>query len=208
MTATGDFSYDLNGLSPNTLYYFKPKPPATALLKAVSYHLPLPRLRHTANHNHSAGDQYHLHHCQIEWHPGWFGYSFLRRCLLPLANGYRQLYGTLAQSMTATGDFSFDLSSLTPATTYYFKAKAVGDGITEGNELTSLPLRYRPYLRRNHSAGDQHYHYHRPFKRYPGWFGYSLCRRCLLPLADGYRQLYGNTSTVYDGYRRLLFRSL
>ena len=42
--------------------------------------------------------------------------------------------GTTGQAMTSTGAYSFDLASLTPGTTYYCKAKAVGDGTSYGGE--------------------------------------------------------------------------
>jgi len=59
--------------------------------------------------------------------------------------GTTTAYGTetTTQSMEATGAFSFDLPGLTPATTYYFRAKAVGDGTSYGDEssfiTTALP---------------------------------------------------------------------
>jgi hypothetical protein len=36
--------------------------------------------------------------------------------------------------MTGAGTFYFDLSSLSPGTTYYYRAKAVGDGTSQGDE--------------------------------------------------------------------------
>jgi hypothetical protein len=43
-------------------------------------------------------------------------------------------YQTDNQMLTATGVFSFDLSSLNPGTTYYYKAKATGWGMSYGRE--------------------------------------------------------------------------
>ncbi|MBN2099805.1 MAG: right-handed parallel beta-helix repeat-containing protein [Dehalococcoidia bacterium] len=43
---------------------------------------------------------------------------------------------TTGQVKTSTGTFYSDLSSLTPGTTYYFKAKAVGNGTIYGTEMT------------------------------------------------------------------------
>jgi len=41
---------------------------------------------------------------------------------------------TTPQTMTASGAFNSSLSGLTPATTYHFRAKAVGDGTAYGND--------------------------------------------------------------------------
>jgi outer membrane protein assembly factor BamB len=41
---------------------------------------------------------------------------------------------TMAQVMSATGTFYFDLTGLTPGTTYYFRAQADGDGTAYGSE--------------------------------------------------------------------------
>jgi len=148
MTATGDFSFDLSSLTPATTYYFKSKaagdgitegselsfttasppaiPPAVTTQPATNITTTTARLNGTLDSLGTASA---------------VDVSFLWRTT---AGNYTE---TLAKSMSATGDFSFDLSSLTPATTYYFKAKAVGDGITEGSELTFTTLRCRPYLR-------------------------------------------------------------
>jgi len=42
----------------------------------------------------------------------------------------------VAQARMATGTFSADLSGLNPGTTYYFRAKAVGDGTSYGSQIT------------------------------------------------------------------------
>ncbi len=47
---------------------------------------------------------------------------------------------TTPQVMSAIGAFSFDLSSLTQNTTYYFVAKAVGDGTSNGTEKSFTTL--------------------------------------------------------------------
>jgi len=49
-----------------------------------------------------------------------------------------------SETMTTTGPFSFNLPSLTPGTPYYFRAKAVGDGISYGLEksFTTEPASY------------------------------------------------------------------
>jgi len=47
---------------------------------------------------------------------------------------------TIAEIMSAPGEFVCDLSDLSPDTTYYYKAKAVGDvtGYGEGESFTTL----------------------------------------------------------------------
>ena len=42
----------------------------------------------------------------------------------------------VAQARMATGTFSADLSGLNPGTTYYFRAKAMGDGTSYGSQIT------------------------------------------------------------------------
>ena len=55
------------------------------------------------------------------------------------------------QTLTATGAFSADLAvdSLTPGTTYYFMAKAVGDGESEGIERSFTTLTTQPSVATN-----------------------------------------------------------
>jgi hypothetical protein len=43
---------------------------------------------------------------------------------------------TPTQQMYATGNFSADISNLTPGTTYYFNAIAIGDGISTGSTMS------------------------------------------------------------------------
>jgi phosphodiesterase/alkaline phosphatase D-like protein len=51
---------------------------------------------------------------------------------------------TAAHAMSATGSYSTDLSGLTPGTTYYFRAKAVGDGTGYGSSQTFATLSPAP----------------------------------------------------------------
>ena len=52
--------------------------------------------------------------------------------------GLTTAYGneTSPQTMTSTGTFSAPLSSLSPGTTYHFRAKAVGQGTSYGTDIT------------------------------------------------------------------------
>ena len=47
---------------------------------------------------------------------------------------------TTGQAMTRTGTFYFDLPSLSPGTTYYCRAKAVGHGTSYGEEKSFSTL--------------------------------------------------------------------
>ena len=49
---------------------------------------------------------------------------------------------TAAQTMTNTGTFSCDLTGLSSVATYYFRAKAVGDGTTYGSEVSFKTPQY------------------------------------------------------------------
>lgn len=51
--------------------------------------------------------------------------------------GQGTAYGSITtpQAMTSTGHFSYSLSGLAPATAYYFRAKAVGDGASYGGDM-------------------------------------------------------------------------
>jgi len=51
---------------------------------------------------------------------------------------------TTGQVMTARGTFSFDLSGLSPGATFYYQAKATGDGITFGLEKSFTTLTTPP----------------------------------------------------------------
>ncbi len=53
-------------------------------------------------------------------------------------------YNTTAEAMSATGAFSSPLSDLNPGTTYYFRAKAVGDGTSYGGEKSFTTLATTP----------------------------------------------------------------
>jgi hypothetical protein len=52
--------------------------------------------------------------------------------------GLTTSYGneTTAQTLNTAGPFSFNITGLTPATTYHFIAKAVGDGTAYGSDMT------------------------------------------------------------------------
>ena len=59
---------------------------------------------------------------------------------------------TTGQAMTSTGAFYFDLASLTPGTTYHYKAKAVGDGTSYGAETSFAATTAPPALTTNDAS--------------------------------------------------------
>jgi hypothetical protein len=59
----------------------------------------------------------------------------------PAANSEAYPYWTTSEVKTSTGTFYFDLASLIPGTTYYFQAKAVGNGTSYGGERSfTIPI--------------------------------------------------------------------
>lgn len=64
---------------------------------------------------------------------------------------------TTSQSMMSTGAFYFELSGLSPSTTYYFRAKATGDETAYGVEMsftTSAPSNQPPSIPSNVSPAN------------------------------------------------------
>ena len=72
--------------------------------------------------------------------------------------GLTESYGneTTAQPMTLAGTFSAPLSSLTPGTTYHFRAKAVGNGTAYGQDLTFTTSTTPPAVTTR--PGQRHHH--------------------------------------------------
>ncbi len=128
MTGTGAFSADLSDLSPGTTYYLRARadgdgdpvygeeksfttltmPPSVTTNDATSVATTSATL---------SGDLTSLGTAEsvtvsFEWGTASGSYT----------------YTTADQAGTSTGAFSADLSGLSPGTTYYFRAKAVGDG--------------------------------------------------------------------------------
>jgi hypothetical protein len=72
--------------------------------------------------------------------------------------GPYSLFETTAKEMTSIGDFSSDIKGLKPATTYYFRTKAVGDGTRYGPEwsfkTSEVPAEELTILSHEMSATD------------------------------------------------------
>jgi len=132
-TTTGEFSFDLSSLTPGTTYYFRAKavgdgtsygmeqsfaasttPPSVATSEPANMTTNSARLSGNLT---SLGTASNVD-VSFQW---------------GTSPGYYQ-NETTPQVMTTTGEFIFDLSSLTPGTTYYFRAKAIGDGTSYGIE--------------------------------------------------------------------------
>ena len=128
-TGIGAFSADLSGLTPGTTYYYRAKAhvdgapvygkeksfatPTTAPSVATRGAINVTTASATLN-----GDLTSL---------GTAG-----RVIVSFEWGIRSgsyTYSTGHEATTVTGDFSADLSGLTPGTTYYYRAKADGDGL-------------------------------------------------------------------------------
>ena len=137
MTTTGPFNYGLVGLSPVTTYYYRAKvvghgtaygaeksfttltaPPSVPTNDANNITTNAARLNGSLTSLGSASTV----NVSFEWgtSPGSYPNE------------------STPQVMTTTGVFSFDLSTLTPGTTYYFRAKAIGDGTSYGDEKSFI----------------------------------------------------------------------
>jgi DNA-binding beta-propeller fold protein YncE len=134
----GTFSADLNGLTAGTLYYFRAvatgagtayggeksftagtTPPAVTTGDATYVTSSTARLNGTLT---SLGDAAGVN---VSFEYGTASGTYTTE--------------TETQVMSAPGDFSFNLSGLTPGTLYYFRAKAAGAGADYGDEKTFTP---------------------------------------------------------------------
>ncbi len=139
MSATGAFSFDLTPLIPNTTYYFRARaagdgtsygieknfttltPPAVTTNDAGNIELDSARLNGSLDDLGSATSV----DVSFEWGQ---------------TPGGPYPHETTPQAMSATGAFSFDLTPLIPNTTYYFRARAAGDGTSYGIEKNFTTL--------------------------------------------------------------------
>ncbi|MBN2100197.1 MAG: fibronectin type III domain-containing protein [Dehalococcoidia bacterium] len=137
VTDPGEFNFPLEGLTPDTTYHFRAKaagdgtaygddmpfttdaatttPPEVATTPATS----VGNTGATLNGNLGALGTASPAEVFFEW-------------------GLTARYGnpTTPQAMTGAGDFAFALGGLTPGTTYHFRAKALGDGMVYGDDMT------------------------------------------------------------------------
>jgi alpha-tubulin suppressor-like RCC1 family protein len=141
MTGPGAFSADISGLSPAATYHYRakavgevtsygndmtftatsaPSAPSVTTSDASSITTSSARLNGDLT---SPGMALSVQTC-FEWGP-------------TTSYGYE----TTLQTMTGTGTFTASISGLTPETTYYFRAKAVGDGTGYGAERSFATVR-------------------------------------------------------------------
>ncbi|MBM2825241.1 MAG: hypothetical protein HW402_905, partial [Dehalococcoidales bacterium] len=134
VNTTGAFSYNLTGLSANTTYYFLAKAvgDGTSYGAEKSFGTPLPVPPTVTTDNVSlSGNSARLNgtltnlgtvitaNVSFQW---------------GLSSG-NYTYETTPVPVSSTGAFNANLTGLSANTTYYFRAKAVGDGIGYGSEL-------------------------------------------------------------------------
>jgi phosphodiesterase/alkaline phosphatase D-like protein len=142
MTTTGPFYFDLPGLNPGTTYYYQAKAVGdgddygnersftTSSLSAPSVTTSdatnVARTSATLNGDLTLLGTATSVDVSFEWGTATGSYSET----------------TANQTLTASGAFSANLSALTPGTLYYYRAKAVGDVISYGDErsLTTSSL--------------------------------------------------------------------
>ena len=144
MTATGAFTYALTGLTPSTTYYLRAKavgdgtaygseksfttsaPPTVAPTVVTNSATNAATSSATLNGSLSSLGTASSVTVSFEWGTASGSYPNT----------------TTSQTMTATGAFTYALTGLSPSTTYYLRAKAVGDGTAYGSEksfTTSTP---------------------------------------------------------------------
>jgi beta propeller repeat protein len=134
MTSTGAFSVDLTGLTPGTTYYYKAK----AVGNGTSYGDEKSFTTTTTPPAVTTNDASNVTttSATLNGHLTSLGTasSVTVSFLWGTTAGGPYPNETTGQDMTSTGAFSVDLTGLTPGTTYYYRAKAVGNGTSYGDE--------------------------------------------------------------------------
>jgi hypothetical protein len=139
MTTTGTFYFDLSGLDPGTTYYYRAKAvgdgdpvygsgmnfttgPSPSVVTYAAGDVTTSSARLNGNLTSlGAADNVTV---SFVWGINWE------------TNPDAYPNETAAVAMTATGTFYFDLSGLDPGTTYYYRAKAMGNGTSYGVEMS------------------------------------------------------------------------
>ena len=153
-TSTGAFSADLSGLAPGVTYYYRAKadgdgdpvygtkksfttptvPPAVTTGNATSVATASATLNGTLTSLGTASSV----NVSFEWGTTTGSYT----------------HTTASQARTTTGAFTADLSGLAPGSTYYFRARADGDGPTVYGEEKSFTTLTAPPSVRTSSATE------------------------------------------------------
>jgi hypothetical protein len=138
MTATGTFSANLTGLTPGTAYYFRAK--AVGDVDTTPFYgiernfttnsLSAPAVTTAAATNVAT--------TSATLDGNLTGLGTADNVTVSFEWGTGTSYGsaTTVEAKTAAGTFSANLTGLTASTTYHFRAKAVGDGTTFGDDVT------------------------------------------------------------------------
>jgi hypothetical protein len=133
-TATGAFSANIGGLTPGTTYYFRAKAAGEVVAYGaeLSFTTPVPPTVVTNAATSLTGTSATLNGTLEQ-----LGSS----TTVDMSFEYGTAPGTYAAAttplaQTATGAFSADIGGLTPGTTYYFRAKAAGEVVAYGAELS------------------------------------------------------------------------
>ncbi|MFC2072912.1 hypothetical protein ACFLUU_09525, partial [Chloroflexota bacterium] len=142
MASTSAFSASLSNLSSNTTYYFRAKATAntTAYGYELSFTVPIP-VPPTVTTNDAVDIS--TNSATLHGSLGNLGSSLSANVSFEWGTTSGNLtWETTPQVMASIGAFSAGLSNLSSNTTYYFRAKAVGDGTDYGGELnfTNLPI--------------------------------------------------------------------
>ena len=127
MTGTGEFSFDLGSLTPGTMYYYK----ARAVGDGTSYGVEIGFATNTTPPAVTTNDVSNVSSNSGRLNGDLTSLGTVGSDTVSFVWGTSSgslINETTAQAMTSTGAFYFDLDSLAPGTTYYYKAKAVGHG--------------------------------------------------------------------------------
>ena len=133
MTRTGTFYSDLGSLSPSTTYYYRAKAVGHGTSygeeKSFSTLPPSPSVSTVDPSNITTNS------ARLNGDLTWLGTAGSVTVSFRWGTSPGSYSNeTTGQDMTGAGTFYFDLSSLSPGTTYYYRAKAVGNGTSQGDE--------------------------------------------------------------------------
>ncbi len=132
MTSTGAFSANLSSLSPNTTYYFRAKATGSVTVYGDELSFTTERVLPAVTTN----DATDITISSATLNGNLDDLGAAGTVNVSFEWGLTTSYGneTTPEAMTLTGAFSANLSSLSSDTTYHFRAKAVGNGTSYGED--------------------------------------------------------------------------
>jgi len=141
MTGTGAFSADITGLSPATTYHCRAK--AVGDGTAYGDDMTFTATTATTAPSVTTGDASSITTSSARLNGDLTSLGIASSVQTCFEWGPTTSYGqkTTLQTMTGTGTFTASISGLTPETTYYLRAKAVGDGTSYGAERSFTTAR-------------------------------------------------------------------